>query len=73
MANMRKRLCFIMVGILLVTISLVLVSRLSDKYIPILAIAFSLGLVALFDTLKRMLLDVAKRASVKQNITVSKE
>lgn len=66
-------MCFIIAGILLVTISLVLVSCMSDKYTPILAIAFSLGLVAIFSTVKRMLFDAAKRVSVKQNNTVSKQ
>ncbi len=61
MSKGRKRIAFILIGLLLVVGSLVWMKNSATGINPIPAITLSAGLIAILGTVKRTLLDLSKR------------
>ena len=57
MIKIRKRIALVLIGVLFIVASLVWMNSGKDGANPISAFVFTAGLIAVFGTVKRMLLD----------------
>ena len=61
MIKSRKRIAMILIGLLLVVASLVWMKHSTADLNPIPAFVFAAGLIAILGTIKRILLDIARK------------
>lgn len=61
MTKSRKRIAMILIGLLLVAVSLVWMKYSTADMNPIPAFVFAVGLIAILGTVKRMILDIARK------------
>lgn len=67
MSKGRKRIAFILIGFLFVVGSLVWMKYNATDINPIPAITFSIGLIAILGTVKRVFLDLSKRQNTNES------